>query len=710
MNVFDDLTPEQLVNILEDENKRAVGHLSDDVSTEQDSNLDRYLGRPYGDEEEGVSQAISMDVAEVVDWALPDLLEPFISGDLIAEFEPSTRADEAYARQASELVHHVLMRQNSGFTLLYDSAKTAAIQKMCVAKVSWEKSEDVEEEELTGLNAMALTELQQEPGVEILEATSEPVGISNVDPEHVAGYEDGLVYSVKLERTKTTGKCVVEAVAPEQFKVSQRAVTLETAAYMCHEEEKTRADLIDMGFDEDTVIGAQDKASSQDATRADTRFNDQSRLEEGVETKLRQIVTLKEEYLRRGKTLIQCFRVGSTLLADPEVVPWSPFVTWSPDRIPHRLIGLGIADKVKQTQRIKTVLTRQLLDNVYLANNPRVEVPDQAVTEDTFDDLLDYRVGGLVRTRGGGGMIKPIEVPDRSATAMQAIVYMDQVREQQSGIVKNGMALSSEVIDAKSATESRRQDRNEQTRKRLMARMFGETFVAPLCELILKTVVKYQDFVSEIKIRDNWQAMDPRPWKAGMKAVCNVGLGHTNAEEMITGSQIVLGVQERAMQMGMARPEHLFNAATKLVEGVGFKFPEKYFVDPSSPEGKQALAEHHQSQGQDPKMVEAQGKLQLQSMQAQVKQQLDAQAAQHKAQMAQIDAATKRQIAELQAQMDYRIEQMRIAAETQAQRERTDAEMELAYWKADQEHDLARKTAHMTNGTGGSVRFGGKVG
>ena len=204
--------------------------------------------------------------------------------------------------------------------------------------------------------------------------------------------------------------------------------------------------------------------------------------------------------------------------------------------------------------------------------------------------------------------------------------------------------------------------------------------------------------------------MDPRPWKAGMKAVCNVGLGHTNAEEMITGSQIVLAVQEKAMAMGMARPEHLFNAATKLVEGVGFKFPEKYFVDPSSPEGQQALAQHQQSQGQDPKMLEAQGKLQLQSMQAQVKQQIDAQAAQHKAQMAQIEAATKRQIAELQAQMDYRIEQMRIAAETQAQRERTAAEMELAYWKADQEHDLARETAHMTNGTGGSVRFGGKVG
>jgi hypothetical protein len=64
--------------------------------------------------------------------------------------------------------------------------------------------------------------------------------------------------------------------------------------------------------------------------------------------------------------------------------------------------------------------------------------------------LLTYRVGGLIRAKGVGAGIRPIEVPDRSATAMQAIMYMDGVREQRSGIVKNGMAVSSEVIDPKS--------------------------------------------------------------------------------------------------------------------------------------------------------------------------------------------------------------------------------------------------------------------
>ena len=68
-DVDDDMTPDELVTILDEENRRAVGYLSDEVRQDQDENLDRYLGRPYGDEDDGSSNAVSMDVAEVVDWA-----------------------------------------------------------------------------------------------------------------------------------------------------------------------------------------------------------------------------------------------------------------------------------------------------------------------------------------------------------------------------------------------------------------------------------------------------------------------------------------------------------------------------------------------------------------------------------------------------------------------------------------------------------------
>jgi hypothetical protein len=58
-----------------------------------------------------------------------------------------------------------------------------------------------------------------------------------------------------------------------------------------------------------------------------------------------------------------------------------------------------------------------LLDNAYLANNPRTEVPESHATETTLDDLLVSRPGGIVRTKLLGGL-SVIEHPDIGGHAM----------------------------------------------------------------------------------------------------------------------------------------------------------------------------------------------------------------------------------------------------------------------------------------------------
>src|SRR5690606_27445663 len=110
------LSDEELASILDQLNRQAIGWDSDEVSVDQDNNLDRYLGKPYGDEEEGRSNAISMDVAEVVDWAMPDLLEPFISGDRIVESEPAKPEDDDSCEVASDYVNHNCFNEDRKIT------------------------------------------------------------------------------------------------------------------------------------------------------------------------------------------------------------------------------------------------------------------------------------------------------------------------------------------------------------------------------------------------------------------------------------------------------------------------------------------------------------------------------------------------------------------------------------------------------------------
>lgn len=723
------LSDEELVVLLEEMNRRAVGALSDEVSVDQDDNLDRYLGQPYGDEEEGRSQAISMDVAEVVDWALPDLLEPFVSGDRIVEFEPSTKEDEAFADQATDLCGHVFWTENPGFLVLHDTIKSALIQKIGFIKTVWRDEEKEEQVHAEGLSLLNVQELEGDDSVEVREIETKPAPQT---PDAMAAYPDGMIYEVKGVRRVKSGCNVIMSVPPEEIKVSSRAVHLPDVEYIAHESEKTRGALISMGFDPDVVMGLSSDLR-RDQVRSDTRFVGEERHETTSRKKASDILLLIEEYPLvdangDGKLeRLQVFRVGKTILEHREVTE-HPFDAWTADRIPHRLIGQALADKVKQTQRIKTHLTRQLLDNVYLANNPRIEVPETAMTAngETIEDLLNVRIGGLIRTRQPG-QLAPVVTPDRSGTSLDAILYMDNVREQQSGITRNGFALDSEALDPKSATQVRKEDRNEQSRKRLMARMIGETLLVPVFRKVLRNHVTYQDQPKWVRLRKKWVAMDPRGWNAEMRCRPSVGLGYSNQEEMLAASMAILNVQKEAFAAGLATPTHLFASMSQLVKAVGWQWPEQYFVDPATPEGQQALQAHAQAQGQDPKMVEVQGKQQIAAMQAQ----LDQAKTQHQAQLkevelqarmreATIDAESKRQIAIMQANFDKQIAEMRLAMEMQQARERTAAEMDLAYFRADQEAELAREemklkartngAGHELNGGGGGVRFGGNIG
>jgi hypothetical protein len=91
--------------------------------------------------------------------------------------------------------------------------------------------------------------------------------------------------------------------------------------------------------------------------------------------------------------------------AKPDVIEEDriPFAAMTPIIITHRFWGRSIADLVKDIQEIKTALLRGMLDNLYLHNNPRVEVSEAHATDATLDDLLVSRPSRRLRSCGGSG-------------------------------------------------------------------------------------------------------------------------------------------------------------------------------------------------------------------------------------------------------------------------------------------------------------------
>ncbi len=82
-----------------------------------------------------------------------------------------------------------------------------------------------------------------------------------------------------------------------------------------------------------------------------------------------------------------------------EEVDYVPFHSICPIPIPHKFFGNSLADRTTDLQLIKTTITRQMLDNLYLTNNARVVAIEGQVN---LEDLLTSTAGGVIRAKSQG--------------------------------------------------------------------------------------------------------------------------------------------------------------------------------------------------------------------------------------------------------------------------------------------------------------------
>ena len=64
--------------------------------------------------------------------------------------------------------------------------------------------------------------------------------------------------------------------------------------------------------------------------------------------------------------------------------------------------GQSMADRTMELQFIKSTITRQMLDNLYLTNNSRVGAVEGQVN---LDDLLNSTAGGIIRMKNPNAIV-----------------------------------------------------------------------------------------------------------------------------------------------------------------------------------------------------------------------------------------------------------------------------------------------------------------
>lgn len=663
----------QLITIIDSLRADALGHEGSSVTNERARALDHYHGRPYGDEVEGKSQYVSKDLSETIDWIMPAIMNVFLrSGDLV-EFPARNEEDEKLAEQENDYTNHVIMEDNNGYMVLHDAIKDALILKNGYFKHWWEETEEITEEEYEGMDDQQLAKLFQELREE------------DTDTEIKEQDRDETGWKVKLKLIRHNRGVRIEAVPTEEVRVSRRCRgSLQTSPYTEHwSVTKTRSELIEMGMPKKFVndlpmYGENDNQNSAQQRARDSVYqsrDDHTDLNsDSLTDRSMDIIEYSEVYLKVDFDEDGIAELRRVTVVGGEIPPgkeWNEVIDsvsmtgMVPKRVPHRHIGESIDDELQDLQRLKTIITRQLLDNVYSSNNAEWLVNDRV----NKADFLESLPGGVKRVNDDQpvqGSAQMIEIPQIAQYLLPILSYVDTVKDNRTGINKTTTGVDPDIL--KHTTKGAYMENlNRATQKvEMIIRMLAETGIKELVIQVHKLLIKHQVKSRVVKLRGEYVQVNPQEWKNRTDLRVKVGLGTGTEDEKREKLMLTASLQEKLSEKaGLIGPQHAYSLYKEILETFGFQNPEKFAFDPSTPE----FAKFQQQQ--EAKAKEAQQEASQNNMLAdaeRVKGQANAQIEQMKQQF-------KAQSESIKLQSEHQIEVFKTQfAEASKQKDRESAE------------------------------------
>ena len=629
------LTESELVAACRYQSSMAAGSetSADELTASRTNALKYYKGSQRGDEIEGESAVISMDVADTVHAMLAQMMTVFKS-DTVANFEAENEQDEDQARTEADFCNYQIMEKNNGYILFQTALKDAMLSKNAVAKVYVDKNEDIQKEKYRGLTELELMEVMQPT------AENQIVDVTKFDEK---------TGDINLKRVTTKRKLVVDPVPPENFKTSTnlRSPFIQDTEYCSEKFWRTRSELIEMGFDAKMVM---DLPRAGTDTKVDSIERNQIQDEQNFSTTRpeMEICELEEHYIRvdyDGDGIAELRKVLTceSHMLETEEVPCIPYACGVIILMGHRFYGLSIYDLLHYLQDSKTMFLRQWHNNAYTSNHNTTDVIEDQVEMEDF-------------TNGRSSAIRRVETLDSCRSnpindigpSMQiALDYLDKIRTERIG----------SALDFQTQQVNTPHNVGDSGVNTLMANLeqisawmigtFSETFVTQLYLLVHKFLKLYFPQGMQAKIAGDWAQTNPQQWLD--RDQVNISVGLTKSErinQQVALEKIIAKQQELILggQNGvLADIDGYHRALLDHARMSGIDHPEKYWINPSSKKAQQAAQQNQQAQqAQQDQMMQAQnGLLQAQVMEIQRNWQNDIQELQQKSEQFFVDLKFK---------------------------------------------------------------------
>ena len=560
------------------------------VGAERAESTEFYLGNEPEGTSSLQSEFVSTDVRESVLFMLPSIMRTFFGTKKIVEFVPKGPEDIQLAEQQTDYINYLIREKNPGFQVLYDVFKDALVRKTGFVKVFWDDSVNATTHEYSNIDPQSYQALILDKNVEVIEESVTNETITTFDPvsQEEITQEIPASYDLTIRRLKPKDQVCIESVPPEEILISRHARNIETASYVAHRMIKSVSDLVAMGYDPEEIEeyagygGSSLDPESYEEQEARNPFDNMvypDRNDAGGKD-----VYYVEHYLYYdfdGDGIDERIRVctAGDGLHVLNVEPWDelPICMFCPDPEPHTAIGSCPADYLKPIQAAKSQIMRDTLDSLGHSIFPRMGIVEGQVN---VDDVLNTDIGQPIRMRAPG-MVQPFAVPFVGKEAFPVLGYLDESKENRTGVSKASAGLNAEALQSTTSAAVTATMSGAQGRVELICRHFAEGGLKAMFKTVNNLVIKHQNAQDVFRLNGKFIPVDPRYWDSDKDMVVNVAISKSSDQEKFQVLSQLASKQEQIMQtLGPQNPlvsmQQYANTLTRMIELAGFQDAQSF--------------------------------------------------------------------------------------------------------------------------------------
>ena len=630
--------------------------------------------------EVGRSRVVSQDLRANVRKLRPSITRTLFRGHNLVKYKPTGPGDEIYAEQATAYVNQVVIPECDAKGAIYDAIFDAMLLKTGIIKWYLDDSVKIKEYQYSRQPEDVMLAMVQSEDGEVLDSKDRGDG----------------TYDFVFRRVYKENRVALKAISRDSFLIHPNAKTIDEAIICGERMYITRSDLIAQGYPKDVVDGLEAYQSRQfleedEVARRGNRYyyNEQNpSAEKALEEVLIYQMYVKMD--RDGDGIHELYRVvmsdGSPnsgeggagwVILEQEIVPEKPYGALKVEREAHIFEGHSLFDDMGDLQQIKTIILREMLDNIYWQNTPQPAVDRSKVIN--MDAVVNPTFGRPIFLKPGSKVQDALQwtnIPFIGDKALIALDYMDRVAKERTGITDMSGGVDPKTFQDMSAAGANIVSEAGTAQAEHMIQMLLDG-IGTVFKGVLGLVIRHADPERVVRINNQWEQFDPRVWNAEMDCTIDVGMGTGSKERELQGLSLIKTIQtEVAAEMGASNPmvnvPEIYNTIEKIVQTLGYPSADPFFKKLTPEQIEQIKKQAAEQPTEEEKKSKA--AMELQEAKIQGEMQIEQAKLQVMMQLEQAKAQVSMQVEQTKSQERVRVEAAQLEADTQVKQK----ELELS--------------------------------